>query len=206
MRGWDSGERAALLINECQRGIVEEGIAGLGGLAEQVRLRGVIEQVASLARAFREAGLPVVHSTIVTRPDGVGLEPTCLLTGALRKHGAVHEGTVGAAICPALAPEPGDVVIQRMHGLTPFHATELEPVLRSLGVQTLVLAGVSTNIAVPGACIEAVNRGFSVVVPEDAVAGAWPEAHEFQIRHTLPLLASVTTVDEVMAQLKRSTT
>lgn len=201
IRGLDKGQRPALLISECQRGIVEPGVAPDGGLAEQVLARGVLARIAELARGFRASGLTVIHSTIVTRPDGVGLAPTCLLTGSLLKHGSVQEGTVGAEICPELKPEPRDVVMQRRHGITPFHSTELEPVLRSLGVQTVVITGVSSNIAVPGACVEAVNRGFYAVVPEDAVAGAWPEAHDFQVTHTLPLLATVTTVREVLARL-----
>jgi len=65
----------------------------------------------------------------------------------------------------------------------------------------VVVTGVSTNIGVPGACLESVNRGFGVVVPEDCTAGAWPEAHEFQVTHTLPLLATVTTSEAVREAL-----
>jgi nicotinamidase-related amidase len=92
-------------------------------------------------------------------------------------------------------------VIRRQHGLSVFHGTELEPTLRALGIQTVILAGVSTNIAIPGSSLEAVNRGFTVVIPEDCTAGAWPEAHEFQVRHTLPLLATVTTSEAIRGAL-----
>jgi nicotinamidase-related amidase len=110
-------------------------------------------------------------------------------------------GRPEAEIHPELAPRPEDVVMSRVHGLSPFHGTELEPVLRAHGVETVILTGVSTNVGIPGASPEAVNRGFAVVVPEDCAAGAWPEAHEFQVRHTLPLLATVTTADDVKAAL-----
>lgn len=203
VRGLEPGKGAALVISECQRGIVAPDLAR-AGLAEQVRERGMIGRIAALAAAFREAGAPVVYSTIVTRADKGGMDPACLLLGSVLKRGAVMEGTAGAEIVSEIVPQEGDYVVQRMHGVTPFHGTELEPILRSLGVRTVVLVGVSTNIALPGAAVEAVNRGFQVVIPEDCTAGAWPEAHEFQVQHTLPLLATVTTSADVAKALGAS--
>ena len=84
-----------------------------------------------------------------------------------------------------------------MHGITGFHGTELESILRGLGVQTLVLAGVSTNIALPGMSTEAVNRGFNVVIPEDCTAGGTAESHAFQIRNHLPFLATISDAQSV---------
>lgn len=201
MRGLDRGERAALIINECQNGMVDPAFSGPGGLAGEVVRRGVLDRIAALAAACREQGVLVVHSTIVLRPDGVGTTASCLLLGALVKAGTVVEGRPEAQIAPAVAPQPGDVVVQRLHGLTPFHGTELEWVLRERGVQTVIVTGVSTNVGVPGACLEAVNRGLRAVVPEDCAAAAWPEAQQWQMTHTLPLLATVTTSAEVIAAL-----
>lgn len=61
-----------------------------------------------------------------------------------------------------------------------------------------MLCGVSTNIGIPGSALAGVNRGYQVIVPEDCTAGAWPEAHDFQITHTLPLMATVTTSAELL--------
>jgi nicotinamidase-related amidase len=197
VRGLDDGERVALVINECQRGMVDPEIVGNGALAGEVARRGMVARVAELAAACRAAGVLVVHATIVPRPDYMGTMRNCLLLASLVKKGTVVAGAPGADIHPDLTPQDGDVVLQRVHGLTPFHSTELEPILRSRGVQTVIITGVSTNVGIPGACLEAVNRGFTVVVPEDCTAGAWPEAHEFQVQHTLPLLSTVTTSETV---------
>ena len=201
IRGLDQGQPAALVVNECQNGMVDPTHGGNTGLAAEAARRGVVERIAELARACRAAGVLVVHTTMVPRPDGVGTTANSLLLGSLVKKGAVVAGSPAAEIHPLLAPDSRDVVIPRMHGLSPFHGTELEPVLRSRGVATVIITGVSTNIGVPGACLEAVNRGFTAVVPEDCTAGAWPEAHEFQVTHTLPLLATVSTADEIAAVL-----
>ncbi|WP_073259730.1 isochorismatase family cysteine hydrolase [Cryptosporangium aurantiacum] len=201
VRGLDNGEHAALIINECQNSMVNPEIGGRDGLAGEAARRHLVPRLAELAQACREAGVLVVHTTIVPRRDYAGTMRNCLLLASLVKKGTVVAGSPAAQIHPDLAPQDGDVVSERVHGLSPFHSTELEPILRSRGVQTVMIAGVSTNIGVPGACLEAVNRGFNVVVPEDCTAGAWPEAHEFQVTHTLPLLATVTTSDAIRTVL-----
>jgi nicotinamidase-related amidase len=201
VRGLERGRRAALVINECQNGMVNPAESSNDGLAAQAGARGIVPRIARLAAAFRAAGAPVVYTTIVMRPDGAGTQANCLLLGSMKKKGAMVAGRKEAEIHPDLAPHPSDIVVQRVHGLTPFHGSELEPLLRERGVGSVVLAGVSTNIGIPGTALEAVNRGFTVVVAEDCTAGAWPEAHEFQVRHTLPLLATVASADDVAAAL-----
>ena len=149
IRGLERGQRAALIVNECQNAIVSAEFSTNAGLVSEVSSRGVLATIARLAAAFRAASLPVVHSTIVLRADGVGMLDACLLLGVLRRKGGVVIGTPGAQIHLALKPNGTDYLSQRLHGLTPFHGTELEMVLRSQGVQTVVVAGVSTNVGVP---------------------------------------------------------
>ena len=202
VRGLDHGERAALVINECQNGMVSAGHSDNDGLVGEIARRDVLARIAELAQACREAGLLVVHSTIVLRPDGVGTQPSSLLLGALRKRGACVEGKPAADIHPALAPRPEDYVSRRLHGLSPFHGTELEAVLRERGVSSVIVTGVSTNVGIPGACLEALNRGLTAIVPADAIAGSSREIHDFQVANTLPLLATVTTTGDVISALR----
>lgn len=201
VRGLDRGERAALVINECQNAMINDEYSNNAGLVGEIRERGVVARIAALADACRRAGVLVVHSTIVLRPDRVGTAAPCLLLGALSKRGSCVEGRADAEIHPELTPQPEDYVSRRVHGLSPFHGTELEPVLRERGVQTVIVTGVSTNVGIPGACLEAINRGFTAVVPGDCVAGSSREIHDFQITNIIPLLATVATAAEVTAAL-----
>ncbi len=66
---------------------------------------------------------------------------------------------------PELGPEPEDLVLTRTHGLDPMAGTDLDPVLRNLGVRTIVVTGVSVNVAVTNLVMDAVNRGYDVVLP-----------------------------------------
>ena len=86
----------------------------------------------------------------------------------------------------------------RFHGVTPFHGTELDSLLRNLGVRTVVATGVSVNVGVLGLTIEAVNNGYQVVIPRDAVTGTPDEYVNAVLTHTLRLLASLVSVDDVV--------
>ena len=96
-----------------------------------------------------------------------------------------------------------DFVVRRLHGLSPLHGTGVDALLRNLGCRTLVVTGVSANVAVPNAVFDAVNLGYTAVVPRDAIAGVPADYTAAMIRHTLALVATVATTDEVLACLKR---
>jgi nicotinamidase-related amidase len=108
-------------------------------------------------------------------------------------------GTETAALAGPLALDPRDIVIARTHGLTPFHGTDLDPILRSLGVTTVILNGVSTDVALTGGAIEAVNRGYQVVLPTDCTAGSSPEAHRRRIDEFFVLMGAVSDSAAVSA-------
>jgi nicotinamidase-related amidase len=77
--------------------------------------------------------------------------------------------------------------------------TDLDAVLRNLGVSTIVAVGVSVNIAITNLVMDAVNAGYHVVVPRDAVAGIPHDYADAIIDNTISLLATVTTVSDLMA-------
>jgi nicotinamidase-related amidase len=194
--------KPALVISEFQRGVVEPGRSRLAGLAEQVESRGVAARIGVLAEAFRAAGLPVVHCTIGHRPDLVGVLPNSLFGSMIRKHRTMISGTADVEVPEPVTPREGDIVSDRAISLTAFYGTDLDALLRLQHVETLVVTGVSTNLAIPGLSVEAVNRGYYVVLPEDATAGASAETHRFMVDNLLHLLARVTTTDEVLTELK----
>jgi nicotinamidase-related amidase len=190
----------ALITSECQEGII--GTASrLGPLAEVVRNSGVIERIAGLAAAARTRGVPILHCTVVRRSDHGGSTANCPLLAFARKGrgGALLPGSPEAGLVAALGPEPADYVLSRLHGVSPFHGTELDAILRNLGVRTVIATGVSLNVALLGLTIDAVNCGYQVVLPLDAAAGTPAEYVALLVEHTLRLLATVTTAAAVAA-------
>jgi nicotinamidase-related amidase len=172
-------------------------------LSQQVEERGIIPNIAALADVFRTAGAPVIHCTLVPESDYRGFPVNCVLMANLRKRNVLRRGEPGADIVAGLTPKPGDIVSERVAGLTGFHATELERVLRAHGVGTVVLTGVSTNIALPGMATEAINRLFEVVIPEDCVAGGDVEGHEMSLRRHLLLMAAISDSAAVADAVRR---
>lgn len=204
IRGLGDGERAALLISECQNQMTNSALVGDEGLPGEVERRGTIIAIASLADRCREVGVPVFHCTIVHRKDWAGMAVNCSVLGRVRKRGVLRDGHAEAEIHPRLTPAPSDIVVNRRHGLTAFHGTDLDPLMRNLGIQTVILTGVSTNLALAGVSIEAVNRGYHVVLPEDCTAGASAETHEFMVQQFFPLVATITDSAAVTAALSPS--
>ena len=187
----------ALVANECQRGVV--GDRSL--LPELARAAAtMVPNVALLAAAARRAGAAVVHTTAIRRVDGRGASTNARLFMATQRTGrAVAPGSAEAEIVPEIPVAESDVVVPRLHGVSPMHATELDPILRNLGVRTIVAVGVSVNIALTNLVFDAVNAGYQVVVPRDAVAGLPVDYVDAVFTHTLGLLATVTTTADVVA-------
>jgi nicotinamidase-related amidase len=104
----------------------------------------------------------------------------------------------GGNVVDEIGVEPGDLVLQRSSGMSPTHSSELFAVLRNIGVQTVVLAGVSLNVAIPSATVELGDEGFSVVIPRDGVAGTPLEYGDSVLRYSLRFLATITTADDVI--------
>ncbi|HEY3686467.1 MAG TPA: isochorismatase family protein [Streptosporangiaceae bacterium] len=190
----------ALLTMEVQRGVVGD-LARFGELAATAAETGLIGNAARLAAAARGAGVRVVHCTAAFRADRAGSHTanTPFIRVLLRDPGHMREGTPAVEVVPELGPCPGDLESRRYHGFSPFTGTSLDTTLRSLGVRTVVVAGVSLNLGVPGLALEAVNLGYRVVVAADAVAGT-PRAYGEQVMaHTIALLAARASTDDLTA-------
>lgn len=189
-------EHTAIITQEMQGAVVGPD-AGLGALAAEAR-RVALPNIVRLLSPARAAGVRIVHCVVQRRPDGLGSNHNAKIFAL--GHGQVNilPGTPGAAVLPELGPEPSDVVLSRWHGVGPMGGTDLDAVLRNLGVSTLVVVGVSLNIAIPNVVMDAVNAAYRVVVPRDAVAGIPTEYGDAVIANTLSLLATITTTDELL--------
>jgi nicotinamidase-related amidase len=187
----------ALVTQECQGGVIGPQ-AGLPMLAEEAG-RESIPNIAALLDAARAAGVSVVHCLIQKRADNRGSNTNARLFMAGKSFAAdLTPGSPGASVLPEFGPEPDDLVLTRTHGVGPMTGTDLDPVLRNLGITTIVGVGVSVNIAIQNFVMDAVNRSYQFVLPRDAVAGYPREYAESIIDNTLALLATVTTTDEVV--------
>lgn len=197
-------DATAVLTMELQNGVVGPA-AMLGALVDRVAEAGTVAAAARVCAAARQQGAQVVHCTAELRADGRGVTENCKIYAmgekVRREQGVVATaaGTPGAALVPELGAEPTDLVMARMHGLTPFMSTSLDQMLRNTGVTTVVATGVSVNIGILGLCISAVDLGYRVVLVRDAVAGVPADYADAVIDNTLSMLTTITTAEELVA-------
>ena len=188
----------AVLTMEVQEGVVGPR-APLRELAD-VAGRGMIDNLAALCRAARAVGVPVVHCTAEGRADGLGANRNArLLIGMRKMGGGAATGGRGSMVDARVGVDERDLVLPRLHGVSPMTGTQVDNPLRNMGVTTIVGTGVSVNVGVMGMSFEAVNLGYQLVLPRDATAGVGDDYVDAVYRNTLSLIATVTTTAEVIA-------
>ena len=188
----------ALVLQEVQEGVVGEKSA-LPALAEAAAAVDLIGNCARLATAARAAGIPVFHCTAETRADGRGANRNArLFFGVAKSDVRLTPGSAAVQVPESIGVAPEDVVLPRHHGLGPMGGTQLDAMLRNLGVTTIVGVGVSVNIGMTNFAFDAVNHGYQMVMPRDAVAGVPAEYAHAVLDNSLHLVATLTTTDAVI--------
>ena len=187
-----------LCVVECQNGVIGAE-SSLPALAEEAA--GMLPALTGLADAARGAGVKVVHATAQVVPDRWGANDNARLFGVARRSSVqLVAGTAAAQPVPELGYDPAtDVVVPRFHGLSPFSGTELAHLLRNEGITTVVLAGVSLNVAIPNAAFDLVNAGFQAVVATDCVVATPTEYGGQVLANTLAYVATLAGSSELAA-------
>jgi nicotinamidase-related amidase len=192
----DDSSALAVVCVECQNGVL-----GPASVLPQLATDAgdLVTKLRRLLGAARGAGIRVVHATYEGTFGGrqVG---TARLWRALGPATTDWEpGSQATQVLPELLA-PIDLVLPRHHGLFPTAGSELLPVLHNLGVRTVVLTGVSLNLALPHTAGDITQAGFNLVVPRDAVGGTPAEYGEQVLANTIALLGRITTVDALVAE------
>jgi nicotinamidase-related amidase len=167
-----------------QRDFLEPGGFGAALGNDVARLACVVAPCMRLLATARAAGLAVIHTREGHRPDLSDAPPAKLARGkAGMRIGdpgpmgrILVRGEPGHDIVPELAPESGEPVIDKP-GKGAFYQTDLELMLRNRGIDTLLLAGVTTEICVHGTLREANDRGLRCIVPADCCGSYFPHFH-----------------------------
>lgn len=192
---WNPNSTAVVCV-ECQNGVLGPDSVLPALAADSSELVSGVRRLLDSARQF---GARVVHSTyegnLGGRPTG-----TARIWRALGPATAQWApGSISTAVLPELL-EPTDLVLPRHHGLFPTLDSELLPVLKGLDVSTIVLAGVSLNLAITHTAGHAVQAGFDLVVPRDAVGGTPKHYAEQVLDNTIAVLGRLTTIDQLIGE------
>ena len=156
-----------------------------------------------LLNAFRKAGLERIftrHGAFL--PDGRDFIPRRRKReqDAVQLTGVPHlfsRGTYEHEIVEALKPLPEELVVDK-NSTSPFHSTGIDQILRNLGIETLVVTGMATEMCVESTSRDAADRGYHVIVVEDAVATFYPEHHYASLSALARVFAQVWSAEQVL--------
>jgi nicotinamidase-related amidase len=190
-------EQTALLFVECQRGVVGD-LSVLPALAESARP--ALAAMGRLATGARAAGVQVAHLTYLPGAGGRTANRRAPLMRATTSTAGWSDAHPAAQVVPEIGVAPGDLVLPRRQGISPVHRTEVLSILRNLAIEEVVVAGVSTNLAILLVAVGAADEDFAVTIPTDASVGTPPEHHVSVLAHSLAYVARLVTVDALLAE------
>ena len=183
-------KQTALVLIDLQKGI-------LGRQTAPYSPQDVLARSVRLAERFRAAGSVVVLVHLSFSPDGGDrLTPP---TDEPPPPAAAHPGW--EEISPDLGRDPKDIIItKRQWGA--FYGTQLDLQLRRRGIRTIVIGGIATNFGVESTARDAFERGYALVLVEDAMAGLSNEAHSFAVKTIFPRIGRIRSTEQVMVALQ----
>lgn len=193
--------RCALVIQDMQNDVVMDGGAfAASGAPQHCREQNAIENARRLAARCREAGVPVIHVWFEVPEGASGLTLNAPLFEGVIENRALVRGTWGAQPVPGLEPQRGDHVVSKMR-MSAWEGTSLETILKAEGRDTVIVTGAWTNMSIEHTARTGADKGYLMIVPENACATMNADWHRASIDYALQNVAAVSTTDAVIAAL-----
>jgi ureidoacrylate peracid hydrolase len=167
-----------------------------------------LERINRLAALCREVGILVIHTSHVLRPDGSNLGILSELVPRLRE-GDLNKGAESAALHAGLRVDPRDILLEK-HRFGAFHGTDLETILRTRGIDTVIISGIATDVCCDTTAREATVREFRVLFLSDGTATRGrgdvtaAELQKATLATLSAVFAQVLTVDELTQKIRRA--
>jgi nicotinamidase-related amidase len=185
--------RTALVLIEYQNEFTSDGGVLHGAVSAVMDKTGMLPKTVALVEAARAAGVTIMHAPITFAPGygELSRHPYGILKGVVDGNAFV-KGTWGAAIVDDLTPAEGDIVIEGKRGLDTFASTNLDFILRSKGIDTVILGGFLTNCCVESTMRSAYENGYRVITLTDCTAATSAEEHDNAIAYDYPMFSMPT--------------
>jgi gluconolactonase len=193
--------RTALIVQDMQNDVMMPGGAfAASGAPEHAQAQDVVANLSRLIAACRARKVMVLHVWFLCEPGHPAVGRHAPLYRGLHEADAMVRGTWGAAPAAGLEPGPGDLVVEKM-SMSAWETSRLESCLRQGGRDTIISTGAWTNMSVEHTARTGADKGFRVVVPEDACSTMNADWHRASINYAMQNVADVTRVDAVIAAL-----
>ncbi|MGA8362615.1 MAG: cysteine hydrolase [Candidatus Dormiibacterota bacterium] len=194
--------KTAVVLIEYQNDFTSEGGVLHGAVEAAMEKTGMLANTERVVESARSAGATIMHAPIMFAKgyNEISAHPYGILKGVV-DGSAFVKGTWGAAITEELDPQEGDIVIEGKRGLDAFASTNLDFILRSKGISTIVLGGFLTNCCVESTMRSGYENGYEVITLSDCVAATSPEEHDNALKYDYPMFSKPMTSDQLIAEL-----
>ena len=188
----------AMIIQDLQNDVISDGgaFAGDGG-AEHAQKQNVVQNVARLAEAARNAGIPIIHVHYVVDPGAPGLKQNAGLYQAVKESNALVRGTWGAAAASGVEPQEGDIVVEKMR-TSAFYNTRLMTLLQGFGTESVIVTGAWTHMSIEHTARYGADAGYRMIVVSDCCSSINDEWHNAGLNYALTAVAEVYSRDQVL--------
>lgn len=195
-------EKTAVVFIEFQNDFTSEGGTLHGAVKEVMESTNMLGNAVETAHKARKMGATILHAPISFAPgyNEISAHPYGILKGVVDSTSFV-KGTWGAAIVDEMTPAEGDIVVEGKRGLDTFASTNLDFILRSRGIENVVLAGFLTNCCVESTMRTAYEKGFNVITLTDCTAATSEYEQEAACTKTYPMFSHPMTHDEFLGVL-----
>jgi nicotinamidase-related amidase len=170
-----------------------------------VDAEGLLARTAGLIEAARQAGMMVIYVVVGFRTGHPEINPLNLTFAGIKKASLLVLGEPDVVIHPAVAPEPGEVVVTK-HRVSAFTGTDLDMILKANGIETLILAGITTSGVVLSTIRHAADADYRIIVAEDCCSDKDQEAHRVLVERVFPAQSIIVVTDEIVGALFTSFT
>ena len=196
--------KTALLIIDMENDLVKAKREPLSAVTKMVESKGAIGNTARVIAAARRVGMPVIFINHIHRKDNADVAPTVtdeMLQGlAPLPSEAFVEGTTGVQVVDELKPAPEDHIVWKRRS-NAFYNSDLELILRSQGIDTVIITGVVTDGCIANTVRGARERDLHVIVLSDCCASRMPEDDDYYIKKVFPIAGRVRTSNEIIAAI-----
>ena len=200
--------KTALLVHDMVNMFLKPGFP-----REQPHIReNLVPRLKRLIEHCRSKDIPVIYVDLALREDGSDAGIMREITPTSVRKGGFIKGTEAVQVYEEIKPQEGDIVIEK-HRFSAFRGNELELILRTKGIDTLIITGFSTNVGVDSTVREATDKDFRVILPSDGIGCAdisdqgWGRISKEEVQRVFlsafaERFARVLTIQELISELQ----
>jgi len=197
-----ASETAVVLI-EFQNEMLKPGGKNYEWLKPVVDKNNVLGNAVDLVTKARAKGITIMYVPIWFATDVCEVGPKAYgVGGYVKSVGAFKKDTWNTQIVDELKPVKGDVIIEGKRAPDAFFSTNLDFVLRAMGIKNVALAGFVTNICVESTMRSAYERGYNVFTMTDVTAAGSQAVQDFTVKENFPTFSHPVTHDEFLRLVK----